>query len=142
MIIVALIIIIIIILIIIFAYWGIRRTNCQNNNNNEGNLHMALKIANTRAPNLLKKNILLPNMEQPYKGNIDNDISDINNSLSVNDVFIDNGHPELKQNGSVNSVFNKSDKLAPISHIINQDNMEILDFDERNANQRLSRNDP
>jgi hypothetical protein len=99
---------------------------------------------NSNANNLLKiskiKDLTPNNIK--YRGGIDNEISDINKSLNISNVFVDNGHPELKKNGSANSVFNKTDKFAPITHIKNQDHVDLLDFDEQNANQGLTRNDP
>ena len=101
-----------------------------NNDSNANNLLKISKIQNI-SPNNIK-----------YRGGIDNDISDINKSLCTNNVFLENGHPELTRNGSANSIFNKTDKFAPITHIKNQDHIDILDYDEQNANQSLTRNDP
>ena len=91
-----------------------------------------------------------------YGGSIDNNINEINNNLLQNykynvptPINLKSGHPDLKKNANKNAPkgnpFNRTNISAPYATPImvkKELNADTLDFDEKNANFSLMRNDP
>ena len=91
-----------------------------------------------------------------YGGSIDNSINEINNNLLQNykynvppPINLKSGHPDLTKNANKNAPkgnpFNRTNISAPYATPImvkKELNADTLDFDEKNANFSLMRNDP
>jgi hypothetical protein len=94
--------------------------------------------------------------DRSYGGSIDNNINEINNNLLQNykynvptPINLKSGHPDLKKNANKNAPkgnpFNRTNISAPYATPImvkKELNADTLDFDEKNANLSLMRNDP
>ena len=149
--IVCLIIIITIIIICIIAY--LLYTNSSNGNKNQFNHMRPPYNGNMPYSGNMHKNHFT---NMPYSGNIDNDINEINNNLVKNykynvapPINLKSGHPELKKNENANAPkgnpFNRTNISAPYATptmVTKELNADTLDFDEKNANLSLMRNDP
>lgn len=91
-----------------------------------------------------------------YSGSIDNSINEINNNLLQNykynvptPINLKSGHPDLTKDANKNAPkgnpFNRTNISAPYATPImvkKELNADTLDFDEKNANFSLMRNDP